>query len=165
MTDDEIREMFKLFDFDGKGIITSKSIGVALKRRFQHHDMSDAEIQAMLDEIDPSKRELSFETFHKKMIRMESNDTEHTDFLSAFNAMADVEHGLITMESLTEFSKRSKLDLSAEDIQLMVISADKSGTGMISLDDFKQVFQFWIRYFYSNTDLNQINAAPIRLFW
>ena len=142
MTDDEIREMFKLFDFDGKGIITSKSIGVALKRRFQHHDMSDAEIQAMLDEIDPSKRELSFETFHKKMIRMESNDTEHTDFLSAFNAMADVEQGLITMESLTEFSKRSKLDLSAEDIQLMVISADKSGTGMISLDDFKQVFQF-----------------------
>ena len=146
MTDDEIREMFKLFDFDGKGIITSKSIGVALKRRFHHHDVSDAEIQAMLDEIDPSKRELTFATFRDKMIRMESNDNEHTDFLTAFNAMADEEHGLITLESLTTFCKRSKLELSAEDIELMVISADKSGTGMISIDDFEQVFQFWLMF-------------------
>ena len=146
MTDDEIREMFKLFDFDGKGIITSKSIGTALKRRFHHHHVSDAEIHAMFDEIDPSKRELTFEQFHKKMIQMESKDTKHTEILSAFNAMADKDQGLITVESLTSFCKRNKLDLSTEDIQLMVISADKSGTGLINMDDFKQVLQFWLMF-------------------
>ena len=68
MSDDEMREMFKLFDIEGKvgcspisgvkekskalkyehhtkGVITSKSVRTALKRRFNDYDVSEEDIK------------------------------------------------------------------------------------------------------------------------
>ena len=66
--DRELREAFKVFDADGSGSISKSEMKKLMKKLGQ--TLSDAELDAMMDEVDTDKNgEIDFEEFKNMMVR------------------------------------------------------------------------------------------------
>ena len=66
--DRELKDAFKVFDTDGSGSISRSEMKKLLKKLGQ--TLSDAELDAMMDEVDTDKNgEIDFEEFKNMMVR------------------------------------------------------------------------------------------------
>jgi len=160
LTDEQIaefKEAFAMFDADGGGTIDQEELESVMKALGQNP--SQAEVEGLIDEVEafnglPSgegEREIDFPNFMKLMAKkMHDSDTEKEIVEEFSQQLADKPgSNFISISGLRETLLHLGDDVTAEEIDEMLMEADESKDGFIEIDtfvktcmlDFKQKLQ------------------------
>lgn len=130
VTTEELQAAFHLLDSDQTGHITLQN----LKRRLSvfFPEMTAKEYRFLMN----NRKEITIEDLHDLLI-----DNEITNFdpvLDAFRAFDPRSHGHISSDKMREvFGKCGFGELSTEELDILMRSADLDGDGFIGVEDFR----------------------------
>ncbi|KAK6127851.1 hypothetical protein DH2020_038420 [Rehmannia glutinosa] len=138
MTDEQIaefKEVFKLFDKDNDGSITSKELGTVLRSLGQNP--TEAELQEMINEADADLNgKIEFHEFLNLMAaQMKDPDSEEA-LREAFNLFDKDQNGLISAAELHQVMTNLGEKVTDEEVDEMIREADLDGDGQVSYEEF-----------------------------
>ncbi|KAK6127796.1 hypothetical protein DH2020_038505 [Rehmannia glutinosa] len=138
LTDEQIaefKEVFKLFDKDGDGSITSKELGTVLRSLGQNP--TEAELQDMIKEADADLNgKIDFNEFLNLMAaQMKDTDSEEA-LREAFNLCDKDQNGFISAAELRQVMTNLGEKVTDEEVDEMIREADLDGDGQVSFEEF-----------------------------
>ena len=148
--EDQIREVFGLFDTDGGGTMDRQELRIAMRALgFQGTKLEDGhlESQKVLDAIDTDgSNSISLDEF-TAMMKGELLVVNPLDEIRAiFTVLSciDGEHdpGFITLNKLRMATQTFQIRLSEEELELMISQADDDECGTIDEEEFIHVMSF-----------------------
>lgn len=130
---DEIREVFQLFDVDGKGTINAKE----LKQVMESLQVDETALAPFRDALDKQHRhEIDFETF-QRLVLSKRNKTK--DWRLVFDLFDTEGKGYITKENLARVAENLGENMSSEELQEMMDRANGSKEGKVSFQEFEAI--------------------------
>ncbi|KAI4602872.1 hypothetical protein LQW54_001836 [Pestalotiopsis sp. IQ-011] len=138
LTEEQIEQFklaFDLFDKDKTGDITAAELGEVMRELGL--SPSDAELKDMVDEVDVDQNgSIDFNEFLTMMShKVEPSDAEK-ELREAFKVFDRDNSGTISAAELRNVLSSLGEDLTDEQIDEMIQSADKDGNGAIDYDEF-----------------------------
>ncbi|CAG9761591.1 unnamed protein product [Ceutorhynchus assimilis] len=135
---EEIREVFKLFDLDNDGTISSKELGVVMKALGQNP--TEAELLDIVTEVDKDANGLiDFEEFVDVMKGIMTECDNEDDIKGAFRVFDKEGKGFITAEDLKETITSLGEKFGEEEYDEMISAADLDGDGQVTINDFLEL--------------------------
>ncbi|KAG6864662.1 hypothetical protein C0991_007998 [Blastosporella zonata] len=146
----EFKEAFALFDkggkrhdlarpslilrgTDGDGSITHEELGIVMRKLGQ--TPTDDELDDMIREVDADNNgTIDFEEFMAFMARVSGID-DNDEIEAAFNVFDQDKSGSISTEELKDVMQSLNIQLTTNELDLMMRDADLNGDGVISLED------------------------------
>ncbi|KAH6973101.1 calmodulin-like protein [Ilyonectria sp. MPI-CAGE-AT-0026] len=134
----EFRQAFSLFDSNGDGQVTAKDIGTVMRSLGQN--LSDAELQDMVNEIDVDKNgTIDFSEFLAIMSKKRNINDIQEDLLDAFKVFDKDGSGTISRDEIRQVMLSLGERLTEEEINEMLKVADKDGNGTIDYNEFVHI--------------------------
>lgn len=139
LTDEQIREAFKLFDADGSGAIDAQEIALAMKG-LGFGDIPRDEVDRIVRGMKTDANGLVNYPEFEKMIksRMAQKDSPQ-EIMKAFQLFDLDKKGKISFANLKEVAKLLGENPGDDVLQEMITQADEDGDGEVSFDEFKNV--------------------------
>jgi len=136
----DIKEAFDLFDPNGKGVIDSKELKVAM--RALGFEPKKEEIKKMVAEVDKDgSGTIKYEDFLQLMtIKMAEKDVKE-EILKAFKLFDDDSTGKISFVNLKRVAETLGENLTDEELQEMIEEADRDGDNEINQDEFFRIMK------------------------
>ena len=127
--------MFENFDADHDGTISAKELGTVMRQL--GHNPSDAELKAMVREVDQDNDgEINFEEFLGMMARQMNTDSDRDEIREAFAIFDKNGDGSIDSKELQTVMESLGEKLTEMDIKTMMDGADTDRDGKISFEEF-----------------------------
>ncbi|KAH8686499.1 hypothetical protein BGZ61DRAFT_52921 [Ilyonectria robusta] len=134
----EFRQAFSLFDSNGDGQVTAKDIGTVMRSLGQN--LSDAELQDMVNEIDVDKNgTIDFFEFLAIMSKKRNINDIQEGLLDAFKVFDKDGSGTISRDEIRQVMLSLGERLTEEEINEMLKVADKDGNGTIDYNEFVHI--------------------------
>lgn len=134
----EFKDAFSLFDKEGDGTITTRDLGIVM--RSLGETPSEAEIQDMLNEIDPDgSGTINFPDFLTMMARRMKADDVEDEIRQAFEVFARDGTGLISIGELRHIMIHLGEKLTDEEADELLREADADGDGYINYEEFAKM--------------------------
>uniref|UniRef100_A0A7N0TG36 EF-hand domain-containing protein n=1 Tax=Kalanchoe fedtschenkoi TaxID=63787 RepID=A0A7N0TG36_KALFE len=142
---EELRQVFRRFDVNGDGKISSSELGAMITSLGQ--TATEAEIQRMIIEADKDGDGfISLEEFIEINIKDVDSDEALESLRGAF-AVFDIDgNGSISAEELHMVLKGLGDVCSVAECKRMISGVDADGDGMISFDEFKVMMDSGLRF-------------------
>ncbi|XP_050296365.1 neo-calmodulin-like [Anthonomus grandis grandis] len=135
---EEIREVFKIFDKDDDGTISTKELGTVMKALGQNP--TEAELLDIITEVDKDGNGLiDFEEFTDVMKNIIKECDNEDDIKGAFRVFDKDGKGYITVKDLMETLSSLGEKIPEEQYEDMVRAADLDGDGQVTLGDFMEM--------------------------
>jgi len=135
----ELRAAFSFFDRNCNGVIEMDELEAAMKSL--GYVVSDKELRMMIGEVDvDGNGKIDFDEF----VRMMNNATkidkrEGVELREAFKVFDVDGNGVITRSELKMVMKNLGENLTEQDLNEMMLEADKNGDGVVDFDEFVEV--------------------------
>jgi len=141
----ELKEAFSLFDqatSADEGCITPEKLGVVMSSLEPDLKPTPEELKDLIMEVDSSKEgKLEFKDFLGMMAKsMEENDPLE-EVRAAFKVFDHNMNGHISADELQHVMKQLGEVLTDQEVQAMIMQADKRGEGNIDFDEFKVLME------------------------
>lgn len=134
----EIKEIFLLFDKDGKETIPLSSLGPAL--RALGHCLTNAEVTEIMREIGPAEGgHVNFETFLKLSSGKKGKLKSQKEVIEAFRFFDTESKGIISKAELKHILVNLGEKMCEAEANEFVAFADVDGTGRINYEDLVKV--------------------------
>ncbi|KAF5737768.1 putative Polcalcin Jun o [Tripterygium wilfordii] len=142
---DEIEVVFRKFDVNGDGKISSAELGSIMSSLGQ--SATEEELQKMIKEIDADgDGYIDFNEFVELNTKGIDNDEALENLKDAF-AVYDIDgNGSITAEELHKVMSRLGDECSIAECRKMISGVDSDGDGMIDFEEFKVMMMMGARY-------------------
>ncbi|XVE74644.1 hypothetical protein DITRI_Ditri12bG0033800 [Diplodiscus trichospermus] len=141
----ELEEVFKKFDVNGDGKISSSELGSILGSVGQQP--SEEELQKMIKEFDADGDGfINFKEFVELNTRGVDSDEALENLRDAFSVYDIDGNGSITAEELHEVLKSLGDECSMAECRKMISGVDSDGNGMIDFEEFKVMMMAGARY-------------------
>ncbi|GAB6029229.1 Centrin-1 [Chamberlinius hualienensis] len=136
----DIKAAFDIFDLEGKGVIQTKDLKVAM--RSLGFEPKKEEVKKIISKIDAKQTGLiKYEDFlnliSNKMVEKGASE----EILKAFCLFDDDQTGKISFKNLKRVSEQLGENLTEEELQEMITEADKDGDGEISKEEFLRIMK------------------------
>ena len=132
----EIKEAFSSFEEDGIEPDELKSAMQALG-----FDQKNADVQKILEKIDIQKGPLKYNDFLNVMIDNDEDKVPENEMKKAFKILCEEGTDKITLKSLSKICNDLGEKISEEELQEMIIEADKDQDEEVGEDDFFKIMQ------------------------
>ena len=133
----EFKEAFALFDKDGDGTITKNELCTVMQSLGQ--DPTDQDLDDMINEIDQDGNgEIDFDEFLVLMAMNTQDLTEDAIIGKGFSVFDVDDDGFITIDDLRTMMMSLGEEVDEQQLFEMMSEVDDSGTGRISLSNFKE---------------------------
>ncbi|XP_061173346.1 uncharacterized protein LOC133182517, partial [Saccostrea echinata] len=135
----EIKAAFELFDKDGSGFIDSAELKAVLHSLKQNP--TDADVQAMIDELDTNKNgQIDYAEFEKYMAGKFKDPNEVEDEMQAAFKVFDKDgSGKIDAEELKTAMMNLGERMSDKDVNEMIAAADLDSDGKVDYKEFVKI--------------------------
>lgn len=153
------REVFNLFDRDHNGIVTRDEVQQVLQAVGEFPTSSqmmhiwreldatgkgwvteDQFLQFMMNSKPKDKRNLAkkrmFNPFSKSKPEIDEKEAEIRAAFEAFDVVGD---GLISSTEFLYMMQKMGMEISQDEVELLIQSADKDGDGKLNLEEFKSL--------------------------
>ncbi|XP_060063077.1 uncharacterized protein LOC132543579 [Ylistrum balloti] len=138
----EMRDVFKIFDQDGDGVITEQELGIVLNSLGE--SLSDSDLHDMMLEVDEDGNgEIDFPEFLSMMSRRMKDRGSKEDLQEAFRVFDLDGDGFITADELRHAMTSMGEKLTDEEVEEMIIDADADGDGRINYIECKAAFEMF----------------------
>uniref|UniRef100_A0A7N0VM59 EF-hand domain-containing protein n=1 Tax=Kalanchoe fedtschenkoi TaxID=63787 RepID=A0A7N0VM59_KALFE len=142
---EELRQVFKKFDVNGDGKISSSELGAMITSLGQ--TATDEEIQKMLLESDKDGDGfISLEEFIEINIKDVDSDEVLESLRGAFSVFDIDGNGSISAEELHKVLQGLGEECSVAECKRMISGVDADGDGMINFDEFKVMMDNGLRF-------------------
>ncbi|XP_022146331.1 probable calcium-binding protein CML25 [Momordica charantia] len=132
----ELEQVFKKFDVNGDGKISSSELGSIMGSLGQ--PATEEEIQNMIKEVDADGDGfIDLDEFIELNTKGVDSEEVLENLKDAFSVYDIDGNGSITAEELHEVLKSLGDECSLADCRKMITGVDRNGDGMISFDEFK----------------------------
>eukprot|EP00392_Amoebophrya_sp_AT5.2_P009923 g9954.t1 len=160
---EEMKEAFDLFDLDGSGRVPPKDLAQAIQNlglenknavvqqilrdlekaadteglgEVLHLENKNAVVQQILKDLEKCRNTIEFSDFLDLFsAKMGERDTRE-DVAKVFRLFDDDQTGYVTVKNLAKVATELGEALTAEELNEMILRADSSHQGKVSLDDF-----------------------------
>ena len=134
----ECKEVFTQYDKDGDGCIATNEIGTVL--RALKRQVSDAEVQDLIDEIDPDSYGIvDFSEFLSLLANtMKPVDLEE-DLLEVFKVYDRDGNGYITAGELYNVMQKMGEEVTMEEVNAIISEADTDNDSQVNYKDFLRI--------------------------
>ena len=143
--EDQMKEIFELFDTDGGGTIDYQELTIAMTAMgFQDSSgTKNKKTREILDTIDSDgSHTISLDEFKALMkgeLSMIDPLQEIKAIFMALTSMEDSDPGIITINKLRLATQKFNVRLSEEELQVMISQIDFDGNQKVDEDDFTRV--------------------------
>ena len=137
---EELKEAFTLFDTNHSGTIDARELKAAM--RALGHEVTKVSCAAMFREVDKDpETALNFDEFCRIMApRLKQADTRD-EVMKVFQLFDPKNQGYIQMKDLKRIAEDCGEALSDQELNEMIIEADRSGDGKITFQEFFRVMK------------------------
>ena len=136
----EIKEAFDLFDSEGKGAIDAKELKVAM--RALGFEPKKEEVKKILTDLDKyGDGAVKFEEFMEIMTLNTNEKDPIEEMRKAFYLICQEGQEKISLKSLTQIAKELGENMTADELQEMILEADRDNDGEIGEDDFVKIMK------------------------
>ena len=132
----EIKDAFSSFEEEGIEPDELKSAMQALG-----FDQKNSEVQKILEKIDMQKGPLKYNDFLNVMIDNDEDKVPENEMKKAFKILCEEGTDKITLKSLSKICTDLGEKISEEELQEMIIEADKDQDEEVGEDDFFKIMQ------------------------
>ena len=132
----EIKDAFSSFEEEGIEPDELKSAMQALG-----FDQKNSEVQKILEKIDMQKGPLKYNDFLNVMIDNDEDKVPENEMKKAFKILCEEGTDKITLKSLSKICTDLGEKISEEELQEMIIEADKDQDEEVGEDDFLKIMQ------------------------
>lgn len=130
---DEIREVFELFDAEGKGTINTKE----LKQVMESLQLEEKAVAPFRDGlVKQHRQEIDFETFQRLVL---SKRNKANDWRYVFDLFDTEGKGYITKDNLARVAENLGENMSSEELQEMMDRANSSKGGKVTFQEFEAI--------------------------
>lgn len=131
---DELREVFELFDVEGKGTIDAKELTQVMKSL----ELDEEALKPFSDALSNKHhgRKLDFETFQRLVL---SKRNKNNDWRHVFHMFDTEGKGYITKENLKSVAENLGESMSEEELQEMVDRANGKKDGKVTFQEFEAI--------------------------
>ncbi|KAJ0692840.1 putative EF-hand domain-containing protein [Helianthus annuus] len=141
----ELQQVFKKFDVNGDGKISSSELGSIMGSL--GHRPTDDELESMINSVDADGDGfIDLQEF----IELNTKDVDSNEVLEslrdAFSVFDTDKNGLISAEELQNVLGRLEEECSIGDCRKMIAGVDVNGDGMISFDEFRVMMMSGVRF-------------------
>ncbi|CAD7955339.1 unnamed protein product [Amoebophrya sp. A25] len=131
---EEMKEAFDLFDLDNSGRVAPRDLCLAIQNLGLEN--KNTVIQQILKDLDKLQNSIEFADFIDLFsAKMGDKDTRQ-DIAKVFRLFDEEHTGYISVKNLARVAAELGEALSPEELNEMVLRADSSHQGRVSLDDF-----------------------------
>ena len=132
--EEELRAAFDFFDVQKKGVLTPADLKARLSVFYKN--LPAREYKFLI-----SEPEFTYKTLHKLLVNNEL--TNFDPVKEAFKVYDPHDTGYVDIEVLKSiFTNLGFGEITADDVQVLIETADVDGDGRISLDDFRKMIKF-----------------------
>ena len=132
----EIKDAFSSFEEEGIEPDELKSAMQALG-----FDQKNSEVQKILEKIDMQKGPLKYNDFLNVMIDNDEDKVPENEMKKAFKILCEEGTDKITLKSLSKICNDLGEKINEEELQEMIIEADKDQDEEVGEDDFLKIMQ------------------------
>ena len=132
----EIRDAFSSFEEDG---LLPEELKTAMKTL--GFDANNQEVLKILDKIDTKKGPLKFDDFMDVMVEKNVEKDPEVEIRKAFRVLCEEGTDKITMKSLSKICADLGEKIGDDELQEMIVEADKDQDDEIGEDDFIKIMQ------------------------
>lgn len=140
----ELEQVFKKFDVNGDGKISSSELGSIMHRL--GHRPTDEELERMIKQVADADGFIDL----NKFIELNTKDIDSSEALEslrdAFSVFDIDKNGLISAEELQKVLGRLEEECTLAECRRMIAGVDVNGDGMISFDEFKVMMMSGTRF-------------------
>jgi Ca2+-binding EF-hand superfamily protein len=130
---DEIREVFELFDAEGKGTINTKE----LKQVMESLQLEEKAVAPFRDGlVKQHRQEIDFETFQRLVL---SKRNKANDWRYVFDLFDTEGKGYITKDNLASVAENLGENMSSEELQEMMDRANSSKGEKVTFQEFQAI--------------------------
>ena len=135
-----MKEAFHLFDTNHSGSIDAREFKAAM--RALGYEIKKSDVVACFAEVDKDiTSALTFDEF-VKIVGPKLRDRNSKDEISKIFKLFDEDHtGRISFKNLKKISQEIGENLNDDELHEMIAEADRTGEGLITLDDFYRVMR------------------------
>ena len=134
----EIREIFEIFDSDKSGSIDRHELKICL--RSMGFDFGKPEIDAIMKEKDPNNLGfLDFRAFSEVIAEKTSQRKPEDEYRKVFSLFDSQNTGRIGINDLRRVVSESNENLTEDQMKSMIAQFDSDGDGYISLEEFIKI--------------------------
>ncbi|KAL3830732.1 hypothetical protein ACJIZ3_019534 [Penstemon smallii] len=143
--DEELEQVFKKFDVNGDGKISSSELGSMMGSL--GHSVTDEELDSMIREVDSDGDGfIDLQEF----IELNTKDVDYDEALEnlkdAFQVFDVDKNGSISAEELQNVLKSLGEECTLDECKKMISGVDADGNGMICFDEFKVMMTIGSRF-------------------
>ncbi|XP_062154073.1 probable calcium-binding protein CML25 [Alnus glutinosa] len=132
----ELEQVFKRFDINGDGKISSSELGSILGSL--GHPATEEELDKIIKEVDTDGDDhINLQEFVELNTKGVDSDEALENLKDAFSTYDIDGNGLISADELHKVLKSLNDDYSLSECQKMINRVDRNGDGMISFEEFK----------------------------
>ena len=137
---EELKEAFTLFDTNHSGTIDARELKAAM--RALGHEVTKASCAAMFREVDKDpETELNFDEFCKIMAPRLKQADSRDEVMKVFQIFDPKNQGFITLKDLKRIAEDCGEGLNDQELNEMIVEADKTGDGKITFQEFFKVMR------------------------
>merc|ERR1711915_347326 len=134
----EFKEAFSLFDKDGKGTITTKELGTVMRSLGQN--ITQAELQDLINEVEANNRTIDFPEFLTMMARKMKDNTSEEEIRNAFRVFDKDDRGFISVSEFRHFMTKLGEKLTPEEVDELIKEANVDVNGSIDYNQLVSIF-------------------------
>ncbi|KAM5570428.1 putative calcium-binding protein CML27 [Rosa sericea] len=132
---DEVRRVFKSFDANGDGKISTSELGNVLKALGSN--VPEDELQRVMVDLDTDRDGfICIDEFNAFWVAGDGGSSELKD---AFDLYDQDHNGLISTDELHLVLSRLQMKCTVEDCKRMIQSVDADGDGNVNFEEFKKM--------------------------
>ncbi|CAN6287034.1 unnamed protein product [Urochloa humidicola] len=133
----EFKEVFKLYDKNGDGFITSEELGTVMESLGKN--FTESELKAMIKAVDADGNEaIDFHEFLNLMARKLKDTDSEENLREAFSVIDKDQDGYISATELRQVMTNLGEKVTDQEVEEMMREADTDGDGRVSFEEFKR---------------------------